>query len=117
MKISIATLFALASTASAFVPLATKTASGVSSRMSEEETSSDVAAPVETAEQPMAAASAAVAQPKMSQALPWMERPTALDGSMAGDVGFDPLGFAKNKEDLWNYREAEVSVLCMTVAS
>jgi hypothetical protein len=37
-----------------------------------------------------------------------MARPAALDGSLAGDVGFDPLGFAKNKEDLWNYREAEV---------
>ena len=24
------------------------------------------------------------------------------------DVGFDPLGFAKNKEDLLNYREAEI---------
>lgn len=46
--------------------------------------------------------------PKMSQALPWMERPAALDGSLVGDVGFDPMGFAKTKEDLINYREAEI---------
>merc|ERR1739842_76650 len=26
----------------------------------------------------------------------------------AGDVGFDPLGFAKSESDLMNYREAEV---------
>jgi hypothetical protein len=37
-----------------------------------------------------------------------MERPAALDGTLAGDVGFDPLGFAKSKNDLMNYREAEI---------
>lgn len=46
--------------------------------------------------------------PSMSQALPFLARPAALDGSMVGDVGFDPLGFAKSKADLINYREAEV---------
>lgn len=46
--------------------------------------------------------------PTMSMALPFMERPAALDGSLAGDVGFDPFGFAKTKEELMNYREAEV---------
>merc|ERR1712232_568459 len=40
--------------------------------------------------------------------MPFMERPMFLDGSMAGDVGFDPLGFAKSKKDLMNYREAEI---------
>ena len=44
----------------------------------------------------------------MSQALPFLSRPMALDGSLAGDVGFDPLGFAKSESDLMNYREAEV---------
>jgi Chlorophyll A-B binding protein len=47
-------------------------------------------------------------QPKMSQSLPFLQRPTALDGSLVGDVGFDPLGFAKTKADLVNYREAEI---------
>jgi hypothetical protein len=32
----------------------------------------------------------------------------SLDGSLAGDVGFDPLGFAKNSADLMKFREAEV---------
>jgi hypothetical protein len=47
-------------------------------------------------------------QPSMSTAIPFMPRPLALDGSLVGDVGFDPLGFAKSKEDLMNYREAEI---------
>jgi Chlorophyll A-B binding protein len=46
--------------------------------------------------------------PKMSESLPFMLRPEALDGSMAGDVGFDPFGFAKTKDDLMYYREAEI---------
>mmetsp|Transcript_19362 Transcript_19362/g.28489 ORF Transcript_19362/g.28489 Transcript_19362/m.28489 type:complete len:269 (-) Transcript_19362:74-880(-) len=50
----------------------------------------------------------AAALPMMSQSLPFMERPAALTGALAGDVGFDPLGFAKSEEDLMNFREAEV---------
>lgn len=43
-----------------------------------------------------------------SQALPFAPRPPMLDGSMAGDVGFDPLGFASTQDALFNYREAEI---------
>lgn len=46
--------------------------------------------------------------PIMSQAIPFIERPQFLDGELAGDVGFDPLGLANNREQLWYYREAEV---------
>jgi len=46
--------------------------------------------------------------PEMSQSMPFMERPAALTGALPGDVGFDPLGFAKTEADLMNYREAEV---------
>ena len=46
--------------------------------------------------------------PLKSQSLPFMNRPMALDGTMVGDVGFDPLGFAKSKDDLFRYREAEI---------
>jgi len=46
--------------------------------------------------------------PLMSQSLPFMTRPQALTGELAGDVGFDPLGFAKSSEELLNYREAEI---------
>jgi hypothetical protein len=52
--------------------------------------------------------SAPPAAPQMSQSMPFMVRPAALDGSLAGDVGFDPLGFAKNGADLMKYREAEI---------
>jgi len=48
------------------------------------------------------------AEPIMSQSMPFMQRPATLTGELAGDVGFDPLGFAKSKEDLMNYREAEI---------
>jgi len=60
----------------------------------------------ETTVQPTIAVEAAL--PAQSQALPFMARPMALDGTLAGDVGFDPLGFAKSESDLMNYREAEV---------
>jgi hypothetical protein len=46
--------------------------------------------------------------PEKSQSIPFLDRPPALDGSLAGDVGFDPLGFAKTSEDLMKYREAEI---------
>jgi len=78
-----------------------------------------------------AAASAATAAPvepenlkdllreTQSKALPFLKRPEYLDGSMPGDVGFDPLGFAKNKKLLGIFREAEVkhSRLAMLAAA
>ena len=44
----------------------------------------------------------------MSQSLLFMERPPELTCIFAGDVGFDPFGFSKTKNELMNYREAEV---------
>lgn len=101
MKISVATLL-LASSANAFTaPSRTVSVSALSMTDVPEETIS---------EEPVVAAPEPVVEPlpTMSQAMPFMARPAALDGSMAGDVGFDPLGFAKNSEDLMNYREAEI---------
>jgi len=46
--------------------------------------------------------------PANSASLPFLPRPQYLDGSLAGDVGFDPLNFAKSSSSLLNYREAEV---------
>eukprot|EP00536_Pseudo-nitzschia_multiseries_P006316 jgi/Psemu1/14959/gm1.14959_g len=43
-----------------------------------------------------------------SKSLPFMEQPAALDGSYAGDVGFDPLNFAKDEKWLLSMREAEM---------
>jgi light-harvesting complex I chlorophyll a/b binding protein 1 len=46
-----------------------------------------------------------------SASLPWMNRPPLLDGSMAGDVGFDPLGLSNIDDvgiDLYWMREAEI---------
>lgn len=46
-----------------------------------------------------------------SAALPFLNRPPLLDGSMAGDVGFDPLGLSNIDDvgcDLYWLREAEV---------
>jgi len=34
--------------------------------------------------------------------------PSILDGTLAGDVGFDPLGFSKSKKTLYWMREAEI---------
>merc|ERR1711988_961928 len=46
--------------------------------------------------------------PRTSLALPFMNAPGILDGTLAGDMGFDPLGFADCRENLLVYREAEV---------
>jgi hypothetical protein len=45
----------------------------------------------------------------MSKAIPFLGCPAVLkDCDLSGNVGFDPLGFAKNKEQLWEFREAEI---------
>lgn len=44
----------------------------------------------------------------MSIAIPFLKRPEILNGELPGDVGFDPLGFATGKNELLNYREAEI---------
>lgn len=102
MKISAAFFLATLASASAFVAPASKP-STMALRMSEPE-------PVEEVAEEIAAEPAAVMamEPTMSTSMPFMERPAFLDGSMAGDVGFDPLGFAKSEQDLMNYREAEI---------
>lgn len=56
-------------------------------------------------------ASSTTMMAEMSKALPFMPRPEKLDGSMAGDVGFDPFGFSAVDDlglDLYWFREAEL---------
>jgi len=52
--------------------------------------------------------SAVSASPDMSMALPFLERPAMLDGSVAGDRGFDPFNFSDNERSLQWYRNAEI---------
>lgn len=68
---------------------------------------SDAAAPAEAAPVEEEAPPPPPPPPKMSEALPFMECPPALDGTMAGDVGFDPLGFTNWIDVRW-LREAEI---------
>mmetsp|Transcript_33338 Transcript_33338/g.51073 ORF Transcript_33338/g.51073 Transcript_33338/m.51073 type:complete len:252 (-) Transcript_33338:285-1040(-) len=94
MKLAISTLVLAVSGVSAFTAPSGRTTSSIvnmaDSTMEEEE-------PI------------AVPQlPEMSQSMPFMARPGMLKGEMAGDVGFDPLGFVKSEQDLMIYREAEV---------
>jgi len=44
---------------------------------------------------------------EMSIAVPFLKRPTKLDGTHAGDIGFDPLGFTESN-DLYTMMEAEI---------
>jgi len=104
MKLSLLTLATVTATASAFVPTNVQTRSSLLN-MSEMEIE---AAPEGTDVETPAATAAAPVLSEMSMSMPFMKRPTALTGTLAGDVGFDPLGFAKSQEDLMNYREAEV---------
>ena len=102
MKFSASMILATLGGASAFVA-PSKTSFNTAVRMSEEIPSE--ASPEVAAEEPVAVAASL---PSMSAALPFMARPAVLDGSMAGDVGFDPLGFAKDEASLMKYREAEI---------
>lgn len=45
---------------------------------------------------------------KMSEAIPFLKCPSYLNGELAGDVGFDPLGFGKNRDVVLEMREAEI---------
>jgi len=44
----------------------------------------------------------------MSESLPFLPRPEKLDGSMAGDRGFDPMGLSEIQQDLTYARWAEL---------
>lgn len=46
---------------------------------------------------------AATTGPKMqlSESIPFLEKPPKLDGSLAGDVGFDPMGFSNSYDMNW----------------
>lgn len=46
--------------------------------------------------------------PRQAQWFPMLLSPSALDGSFAGDVGFDPLGFSSDKAAFNRMREAEL---------
>jgi hypothetical protein len=101
MKFSIAIILASVASSSAFMAPSSNKVSVAALRLSD--STADEGTEIPKIEKPMAPP-----LPKMSQALPFAKRPPMLDGSMAGDAGFDPLGFAKSKEDLINYREAEI---------
>jgi len=114
MMKSLSLAFALlAASSSAFAPSqnVAKLSSGLrmSEQISEEASTAPIAPDEASPVEPtilMSASGAATAT--MSQSLPFLSRPTALDGTLAGDVGFDPLGFAKSESDLMNFREAEI---------
>jgi light-harvesting complex I chlorophyll a/b binding protein 4 len=44
---------------------------------------------------------------EMSKSVPFLVKPPALDGSMVGDVGFDPVGLSDNFDLRW-LRESEL---------
>jgi hypothetical protein len=46
--------------------------------------------------------------PEKSKSVPFLNKNPLLDGSMPGDVGFDPFFLADSGELLYNYREAEI---------
>ncbi|GJD10268.1 Chlorophyll a-b binding protein 1B-21, chloroplastic [Galdieria sulphuraria] len=50
---------------------------------------------------------ASASLPQKSKAIPFLDRPPALDGSMVGDVGFDPLNISSYLDLRW-LRESEI---------
>uniref|UniRef100_A0A7S2KFA5 Uncharacterized protein n=1 Tax=Leptocylindrus danicus TaxID=163516 RepID=A0A7S2KFA5_9STRA len=57
---------------------------------------------------PVSKPSKAVGLNAMSKSLPFLEVPEKLDGTMAGDVGFDPMGLSEIQADLKYARWAEL---------
>lgn len=91
MKFSTAILLATLSFASAFVPQSsTKAKTTLNQQTFKDDNIPDTSSS------------------KMSQALPFQLRPLTLDGTLPGDVGFDPLGFSGTEESLMFNREAEI---------
>ena len=82
-KMKVAITFALVGCASAFVP-----SSPSPKTLSLKESTDAAAVPKE----PLVPVAAEPVLPKMSQSLPFVVRPSALKGELAGDVGFDPVG-------------------------
>uniref|UniRef100_A0A7S1ZQD0 Plastid light harvesting protein n=1 Tax=Trieres chinensis TaxID=1514140 RepID=A0A7S1ZQD0_TRICV len=105
VKFTTAVCLALAGSAQAFSTLKNGRTNQIL-KMSElsPEPMADMAEPVETIEEK----APTPVLPQMSESMPFMARPAVLTGSLPGDVGFDPFGFAKSESDLMNYREAEV---------
>jgi hypothetical protein len=63
-----------------------------------------------------------IVEVERSIALPWAARPKNLDGTLVGDVGFDPAGFSDrigSIEELYRFREAELKHgrVCMLAAT
>ena len=85
-----------------------KRATRLLSTSEEEETPPTVDEEEEEAPPPLARSRMTTSDEWYTRALPWVERPALLDGSLAADAGFDPAGFAASKVDLFNYREAEI---------
>jgi len=112
MKISAvvtsALFVAFVCSASAFVDPAAKPRYSLPLRMSDPRQESKGFASPTIKNAPMIDEQAIPKTPLMSTAIPFMKASSALDGSMAGDVGFDPFGFADSPENLNNYREAEI---------
>jgi hypothetical protein len=83
LALSLATTLSCIGAASAFVPLNSKSPSSSCSQLN--------------------------AEKEMSKSLPFLARPKLLDGTLAGDVGFDPFNLAgDDKEWLMSMREAEI---------
>jgi hypothetical protein len=88
----------LIASASAFVPSAPRVVSSSQIFSSEEGN-----APVEFDAPPAAPVKAKRLAAQWLPASLKQKAPLALDGSLAGDVGFDPLGFSKSKKTLFWY--------------
>lgn len=52
--------------------------------------------------------SSTILEARKSIALPFLDAPKNLDGTMAGDFGFDPLGFTDNVSQIGYVQAAEL---------
>ena len=124
MKFSTATAFLCSaglSSTSAFVPVVTPSAAQSSSLSMAKgrDTTADGFAPQNDGQIPVRNIlkndednASKNKKPQKSQSIPFMDASRFLDGSMAADVGFDPLGFAGTCIQLKHFRRPGVSIVC-----
>jgi hypothetical protein len=122
MKTSFFTILTAVTTVAAFAPLSPKhqRLARIFSQVDEEtklekfskealEEGDERTGPIENAlEREVVTSDAVNSPPGMSTAIPFLKRPEFLDGSMPGDVGFDPFGFVDSEASLVSFREAEI---------
>ena len=97
LSVQLASSYLTPSTSSSIIELGTRNVHDVQTQRSMSESAMEPETPFQMK-----------SKTKMSEAIPFLKCPSYLNGELAGDVGFDPLGLGKNSDVVLEMREAEI---------